>query len=138
MRTDADELPAPPSMMDRDYNGINLNEKDVRVTRIGHWLRRLSIDEFPQFVNVLKGDMSIVGPRPHMVSEVKQYEDWHHRRFDVKPGITGHTQVSGRKDLKIDDMVKLDIYYIENWSVLLDIKIMIQTVPALFFGRGAY
>ena len=73
-----------------------------------------------------------------MVSEVEQYEDWHHRRFDVKPGITGHTQISGRKNLSIDDMVKLDIFYIENWSVGLDIKIMIQTIPAIFLGRGAY
>ena len=138
MRIDADQLPAPPGMMDRKRNGRESNERDVRVTCVGYWLRRLSIDEFPQFFNVLKGDMSIVGPRPHMVSEVEQYEDWHHRRFDVKPGITGHTQVSGRKNLGIDDMVKLDVYYIENWSVGLDLKIMVQTVPALLFGRGAY
>ncbi len=138
MRIDADQFPAPPSMMDQNRETRQNNEKDIRVTRIGYWLRRLSIDEFPQFVNVLKGDMSIVGPRPHITKEVEQYADWHHRRFDVKPGITGHTQVSGRKNLGIDDMVKLDIYYIENWSVGLDIKIMIQTVPALFGGRGAY
>ncbi len=138
MRVDADRLPAPPGMMDENRNTRQNNEKDIRITRVGYWLRRLSIDEFPQFVNVLKGDMSIVGPRPHIIQEVAQYADWHHRRFDVKPGITGHTQVSGRKDLGIDDMVKLDVYYIENWSVGLDLKIMMQTVPALLGGRGAY
>ena len=106
MRVDADQLPAPPGMMDKNRNTRQNNEKDIRITRVGYWLRRLSIDEFPQFVNVLKGDMSIVGPRPHIIQEVAQYADWHHRRFDVKPGITGHTQVSGRKDLGIDDMVK--------------------------------
>ena len=105
---------------------------------MGYWLRRFSIDEFPQFVNVLKGDMSIVGPRPHIPTEVERYDPWHHRRFDVKPGITGLTQVSGRKNLDIDGMVRLDIYYIENWSVGQDIKIMLQTAPALLTGRGAY
>lgn len=138
MRADADKLPAPPGPLDRKAD-IKIEEaSDPRVTRVGRWLRRLSIDEFPQFINVLKGDMSIVGPRPHIPSEVERYDTWHHRRFDVKPGITGLTQVSGRKNLDIDGMVKLDVYYIENWSVGLDLKIMLQTIPALLTGRGAY
>ena len=138
MRIDADKLPAPPGPLDRKVSDQPKKVSDPRVTRVGRWLRRLSVDEFPQFINVLKGDMSIVGPRPHIPSEVDRYDTWHHRRFEVKPGITGLTQVSGRKNLDIDGMVRLDIYYIENWSVGLDLKIMLQTVPALLTGRGAY
>ena len=138
MRIDADKLPAPPGPIDRKVSDQPKEVSDPRVTRVGRWLRRLSVDEFPQFINVLKGDMSIVGPRPHIPSEVDRYDTWHHRRFEVKPGITGLTQVSGRKNLDIDGMVRLDIYYIENWSVGLDLKIMLQTVPALLTGRGAY
>ena len=139
MRIDADKLPAPPGPLDRKVDQQHPEElPDPRVTRVGRLLRRLSVDEFPQFINVIKGEMSIVGPRPHIPSEVERYDTWHHRRFDVKPGITGLTQVSGRKNLDIDDMVRLDIYYIENWSTGLDFKIMLQTIPALLTGRGAY
>jgi exopolysaccharide biosynthesis polyprenyl glycosylphosphotransferase len=111
---------------------------DMRVTRIGRLLRRFSIDEIPQLYNVLKGEMSIVGPRPHMPSEVAQYKDWQRRKFDVLPGMTGLTQVRGRKDLSLDEMVRLDIYYIENWSPFLDLQILLKTVPAVLGGKGAY
>ncbi len=111
---------------------------DVRVTRVGRLLRRFSIDEIPQIYNVLKGDMSLVGPRPHMPSEVAQYKDWQRRKFDVLPGMTGLTQVRGRKDLSLDEMVRLDIYYIENWSPIFDLQILLKTIPAVFFGKGAY
>jgi exopolysaccharide biosynthesis polyprenyl glycosylphosphotransferase len=112
--------------------------EDVRVTRLGRLLRRFSIDEIPQLVNVLKGEMSLVGPRPHMPEEVARYKEWHRRKFDVLPGITGLTQVSGRKDLSLDDMVRLDIYYMENWSPWLDVQILLKTLPAVLVGRGAY
>ena len=111
---------------------------DVRVTRVGRLLRRFSIDEIPQIYNVLKGDMSLVGPRPHMPSEVAQYKDWQRRKFDVLPGMTGLTQVRGRKDLSLDEMVRLDIYYIENWSPILDLQILLKTIPAVLGGKGAY
>ena len=95
--------------------------EDMRVTSFGRFLRRFSLDEIPQLINVLKGEMSLVGPRPHIPSEVAQYKEWHKRKFDVLPGITGLTQVSGRKNLSLDEMVRLDIYYIENWSPWQDV-----------------
>ena len=112
--------------------------EDTRVTPFGHFLRRFSLDEIPQLINVLKGDMALVGPRPHIPSEVAHYKEWHKRKFDVLPGITGLTQVSGRKNLGLDEMVRLDIYYIENWSPWLDLQILLKTIPAIIMGRGAY
>lgn len=111
---------------------------DPRMTRIGKWLRRTSFDEFPQVLNVLRGDMSLVGPRPPLPNEVAQYEEWHKRRLDVAPGVTGLWQVSGRSELTFDEMVMLDLYYIENWSPWLDLWILIKTIPALLTARGAY
>lgn len=110
---------------------------DQRVTRVGRILRRLSLDELPQLFNVLQGDMSLVGPRPPIPYEVEHYSDWHRKRLEVKPGITGLWQVSGRNTLPFEEMVQLDIYYIENWSLWLDLKIMIQTVPAILRGETA-
>lgn len=112
--------------------------EDPRVTPIGRLLRRYSIDELPQLINVLLSDMSLVGPRPHMPSEVAHYSPWHKRKFDVLPGITGLVQIRGRKDLSLDDMINLDIYYIENWSVWLDLKVLLQTIPIVIRGQGAY
>ena len=112
--------------------------EDARVTRLGRLLRRFSIDEIPQLYNVLKGEMSVVGPRPHMPAEVAHYKDWQRRKFDVLPGLTGLTQVRGRKDLSLEEMVRLDIYYIENWSPILDLQILLKTIPAVFWGKGAY
>ncbi|MFA6109933.1 MAG: sugar transferase [Candidatus Latescibacterota bacterium] len=111
---------------------------DPRVTRVGRFMRSLSLDELPQLLNVLKGEMSLVGPRPHVPYEVACYQEWQRRRLDVLPGITGLTQVSGRRTLSLDDMVKLDIYYMENWSVLLDLRILLQTLPIALSGKGAY
>ena len=113
-------------------------KNDPRVTRVGKLLRKTSLDELPQFFNVLLGEMSVVGPRPQVPSEVDLYEDWHHQRLQVTPGLTGLWQVSGRSDLTFDEMVKLDLYYAENWSPWLDIKLMLRTIPAVLFGRGAY
>jgi exopolysaccharide biosynthesis polyprenyl glycosylphosphotransferase len=111
---------------------------DPRRTRIGRLLRETSLDELPQLLNVLRGDMSLVGPRPAILSEVAQYQDWHLKRLEVLPGITGLWQVSGRSDLTFDEMVMLDIYYGENWSVGLDLRIILRTVPQVLFGEGAY
>lgn len=112
--------------------------EDPRRTRVGAVLRKFSIDELPQFWNVIKGEMSIIGPRPALLKEVDQYREWHHERLRVKPGISGLWQISGRNELSFDEMVLLDMYYIENRNLLLDFKIMLQTVPYLFSGRGAY
>lgn len=113
-------------------------KQDPRVTRVGRFIRRTSIDELPQILNVLRGDMSAVGPRPPIPREVEQYEDWHLRRLSVSPGITGLWQVSGRSELTFDEMVLLDVWYIENWSLALDLKIAFRTIPAVLFVRGAY
>lgn len=111
---------------------------DPRLTRIGSWMRRYSIDELPQVLNVLMGQMSMVGPRPPIFYEVQQYKDWHRARFHAKPGITGLWQVSGRNRLHFEEMVRLDIFYIENWSPWLDIKIMLKTLPVMLKGDNAY
>ena len=111
---------------------------DPRITRIGRLLRRLSLDELPQLWNVLSGDMSVVGPRPPIPYEVEAYELWHRRRLDMKPGVTGLWQVSGRNRLTFDEMVKLDLFYIENWSPLLDLKIILKTLPVMVRGDDAY
>ena len=112
-------------------------KNDPRITKIGRWLRRSSLDELPQLINVLTGDMSVVGPRPPILYEVEEYALWHRRRLDMKPGITGLWQVSGRNRLTFEEMVKLDLYYIENWSLLFDLKIILLTLPAMLRGDGA-
>jgi lipopolysaccharide/colanic/teichoic acid biosynthesis glycosyltransferase len=111
---------------------------DPRITRVGRFLRRTSLDELPQLVNVLLGQMSLVGPRPPLPREVAQYENHVQRRLLVKPGLTGLWQVSGRADLSWEDSVRLDLYYVENWSFLLDIAILVRTVRAVLASRGAY
>ena len=111
---------------------------DDRVTRLGKLLRKTSLDELPQLFNVLRGDMSVVGPRPPIPYEVESYELWHRKRLDMKPGITGLWQVSGRNRLTFDEMVRMDLYYIENWSLLLDLKIILQTLPVMWRGEDAY
>ncbi len=111
---------------------------DARVTRLGRLLRRLSLDEIPQLLNVLRGDMSVVGPRPPIPYEVENYELWHRKRLDMKPGMTGLWQVSGRNRLPFEEMVRLDLFYIENWSLLLDLKIILRTLPVMLRGDDAY
>ena len=111
---------------------------DPRVTAVGKALRRLSIDELPNLINVLRGQMSLVGPRPLPLRDHALLEDWHRRRSNVLPGMTGLWQISGRSDLSFDDLVRLDFYYLENWSIWLDISILAKTLPAVLAGRGAY
>ena len=109
-------------------------ENDPRITRIGEWMRRYSVDELPQMLNVVRGDMSLVGPRQPIPYEVEMYADWHRSRFHVKPGITGLWQVSGRNRLPFQEMVQLDIYYIENWSLWMDLGILLRTLPVVLRG----
>jgi exopolysaccharide biosynthesis polyprenyl glycosylphosphotransferase len=111
---------------------------DPRRTRVGRFLRRYSLDELPQLINVLRGEMSLVGPRPNLPEEVEHYVDWHQKRLIVSPGITGLWQVSGRSDLTFDEMVLLDIYYVENWNLIMDLGILLRSFPAVLRGRGAY
>jgi lipopolysaccharide/colanic/teichoic acid biosynthesis glycosyltransferase len=111
-------------------------DKDPRVTPFGRFIRKTSIDELPQLLNVLKGEMSLVGPRPHPFDDVDGYQPWHHGRFAVKPGITGLWQISSRRDPDFDRWVELDLDYIRRWSPLLDIAIIMRTVPALLRQDG--
>jgi len=112
--------------------------RDPRVTPVGQLLRRFSLDEVPQLLNVLRGQMSLVGPRPLPLRDYEQLEDWHRKRYNVLPGITGLWQISGRSNLSFDDLVRLDFYYLENWSLWMDISILVKTIPAVVGGAGAY
>jgi lipopolysaccharide/colanic/teichoic acid biosynthesis glycosyltransferase len=111
--------------------------KDDRVTRVGKFLRKTSIDELPQLINVLKGDMSLVGPRPHPVYEVEEYNLWHSHRLDVKSGITGLGQVYGRFNTGYEDVYRLDLRYLKRCSLILDLKILFKTIPVVLSRRGA-
>jgi exopolysaccharide biosynthesis polyprenyl glycosylphosphotransferase len=119
--------------------GVYKLTKDSRITPVGGFLRKTSLDELPQFLNVLKGEMSLVGPRPPIPYEVEAYDIWHRRRLlEAKPGITGLWQVSGRSRIKFDDMVRLDLQYARNWSPWMDIKILARTPAAVVLGEGAH
>ena len=111
-------------------------KKDPRVTRVGKFLRKYSVDEIPQFINVLKGDMSLVGPRPPLPEEVAKYEPWQHRKLSVKPGVTCIWQVNGRNTIDFEEWMKLDLQYIDNWSLWLDAKLLAKTIPTVIKGSG--
>jgi lipopolysaccharide/colanic/teichoic acid biosynthesis glycosyltransferase len=111
---------------------------DPRVTRAGRFLRRWSIDELPQLLNVLKGEMSLVGPRPEEARIVRYYSRWHSRRLVAKPGLTGPVQISGRADLSMEKRVRLEVDYIRHWSLRRDVEILLRTVPAVIRGNGSY
>jgi lipopolysaccharide/colanic/teichoic acid biosynthesis glycosyltransferase len=112
--------------------------RDPRVTAVGRVLRRWSIDELPQLFNVLRGEMSLVGPRPLPLRDFERLDDWHRKRNLVLPGMTGLWQVSGRSELDFDELVRLDFLYLERWSVFLDLSILLKTVPAVVRARGAW
>lgn len=112
-------------------------KNDPRITRLGYFLRKSSLDELPQLFNVLRGDMSFVGPRPPIPEEVGNYEGWQRRRLSMKPGITGLWQVSGRNHIDFDQWMKMDLEYIDNWSIWLDLKILLKTIPVVLLGKGA-
>jgi exopolysaccharide biosynthesis polyprenyl glycosylphosphotransferase len=139
MVTDAEQLKKELEALNEMSGPVFKVSNDPRVTKIGSWLRKYSIDEFPQLLNVLRGDMSLVGPRPLPVDEVARFDDLaHRRRLSVKPGLTCLWQVSGRSDLcDFREWVRLDLEYIDNWSLWLDFKILCMTVPVVMLGKGA-
>ena len=138
MYADAEERKAE-LMAQNEMEGLMFKmENDPRITKVGRFIRKTSLDELPQFYNVLRGDMSLVGTRPPTVDEFRQYEAKHKRRLSAKPGITGMWQVSGRSDITdFDEVIRLDVHYIDNWSVWMDIKILVKTVKVIVFGDGA-
>ena len=137
MVPDADKMKADLEHMN-ERNGVLFKiENDPRVTKVGRLLRKYSLDELPQFYNVLRGDMSLVGPRPPIASEVEQYDLSHLRRLDVLPGITGLWQVEARQDPSFDSYISLDTAYVENWSFWLDLKILARTIGVVFSGTGS-
>ena len=138
MIPDAEQLKPQLEALNEADGPIFKIKDDPRLTRVGRFLRRTSLDELPQIFNVLKGEMSLVGPRPALPEEVEQYEPWHRKRLRALPGMTGLWQVSGRSNLSFDEMVMLDIYYVENWSPGLDIAILLRTIPKVIIGEGAY
>ncbi|MEU2155832.1 sugar transferase [Streptomyces sp. NPDC019396] len=138
MRVGADSQKAQLAQENENDGPMFKMRRDPRVTRVGHWLRRTSLDELPQLVNVLKGDMSLVGPRPPLADEVAHYTPVEWRRLTVRPGMTGLWQISGRSDLSWDETVQLDLSYVDNWSFTSDVDVMARTFRAVVDGRGAY
>ena len=120
-----------------DKNGILLPDKD-RITPVGAWIRKLSLDELPQLINVLKGDMSLVGPRPSLPKEVEQFDNWMFKRLSVRPGLTCYWQVSGRNNIDFEDWMKLDVKYVEERNLWIDIKLIFKTVFVLFGDKNAH
>jgi len=139
MRRGADRLKEQLMAQNESTGGVIFKmKKDPRITRVGRFLRRFSVDEMPQFFNVLSGDLSLVGPRPPLPSEVAQYTLEERKRLHVKPGLTCLWQVGGRSDIPFDQQVRLDMEYINSRGIWQDIRIMLKTIPAVLFGRGAY
>jgi exopolysaccharide biosynthesis polyprenyl glycosylphosphotransferase len=137
MVKDADQRRADLQHMNERDGVLFKIKEDPRLTRVGRWLRKYSLDELPQFWNVLKGEMSMVGPRPPLASEVEKYDLPHLRRLDVLPGITGLWQVEARQDPSFDSYISLDTAYVENWTLMLDLRIMARTIGVVFAGTGA-
>jgi exopolysaccharide biosynthesis polyprenyl glycosylphosphotransferase len=138
MRSGADQLQADLESANEASGALFKIRDDPRLTRVGRLLRRFSLDELPQLWNVVRGEMSLVGPRPLPMRDFERLEDWHKKRYLVLPGITGLWQVSGRSDLDFDDLVRLDFLYLERWSIFLDMVILLKTVPAVLTRRGAF
>jgi exopolysaccharide biosynthesis polyprenyl glycosylphosphotransferase len=138
MVKNAEQLQGQVERRDADGNVIYKSRDDIRITRVGKFLRRFSLDELPQFINVVRGDMSLVGPRPEMPSLVEKYQPWQRKRFAIPPGLTGWWQVSGRSDKPMHLHTEDDLYYIQNYSIFLDLQILLKTVWVVIFGKGAY
>ncbi|HEX5851472.1 MAG TPA: sugar transferase [Solirubrobacteraceae bacterium] len=138
MHTDAEERQADLEELNEANGALFKIREDPRLTVVGRLLRKFSLDELPQLVNVLRGEMSLVGPRPLPERDYEMLEEWHRKRYLVLPGITGLWQVSGRSELDFDDLVHLDFIYLERWSLALDLTILLKTIPAVFTRRGAY
>jgi exopolysaccharide biosynthesis polyprenyl glycosylphosphotransferase len=137
MVTDAEAQKARLAHLNEMSGPVFKMAHDPRITRLGAFIRRTSIDELPQFWNVLRGEMSLVGPRPPIPAETERYARWQLRRLSMKPGITCIWQVSGRNNIDFDTWMKLDLQYIDNWSLLLDVKLLLKTVPVVLMGTGA-
>jgi exopolysaccharide biosynthesis polyprenyl glycosylphosphotransferase len=138
MQQNADSLKAGLQQLNEVSGPMFKIRCDPRVTRVGCFIRRFSLDELPQLVNVIRGEMSLVGPRPLAVAEAEQCTGWQCGRLRALPGITGLWQVSGRTEIPFNDMVQLDLYYIRNWSLGLDLEILLRTIPAVLTSKGAY
>jgi exopolysaccharide biosynthesis polyprenyl glycosylphosphotransferase len=140
MHVNADERYAAflAQMRDHPTEKVFKDKRDPRHTRVGRFIRRTSLDEIPQFINVLKGEMSLVGPRPLQPFEHETFEDWGQAHVEVPPGVTGLWQVRGRSNITFDERILMDLYYIENWSLRLDLQILLRTIPAVLFSRGAF
>jgi exopolysaccharide biosynthesis polyprenyl glycosylphosphotransferase len=138
MRTDADQIQADLESLNEATGPLFKIKADPRLTRVGRLLRRFSLDELPQLWNVVRGEMSLVGPRPLPLRDYERLEDWHRKRYLVLPGMTGLWQVSGRSELDFDELVRLDFLYLERWSIFLDLSILLKTIPAVIRARGAW
>jgi exopolysaccharide biosynthesis polyprenyl glycosylphosphotransferase len=138
MREEADQIQADLEPLNEQTGALFKIRNDPRLTSVGRFLRRFSLDELPQLVNVIRGEMSLVGPRPLPMRDFERLEEWHKKRYLVMPGITGLWQVSGRSELDFDDLVRLDFLYLERWSVFLDLTILLKTIPAVLSRRGAF
>jgi exopolysaccharide biosynthesis polyprenyl glycosylphosphotransferase len=138
MYRDADQRQADLESINEASGALFKIKDDPRMTPVGRLLRGFSLDELPQLWNVVRGQMSLVGPRPLPLRDYDQLEDWHKKRYLVLPGITGLWQISGRSNLDFDDLVRLDFLYLERWSVFLDLSILVKTVPAVLSRRGAF
>jgi lipopolysaccharide/colanic/teichoic acid biosynthesis glycosyltransferase len=138
MIRNAEQLQGQVEKRDEDGNTIYKSRNDPRVTRVGRILRRFSLDELPQFLNIVRGDMSLVGPRPELPALVEKYQPWQRKRFAVPPGLTGWWQVSGRSDKPMHLHTEEDLYYIQNYSIFLDIQILLKTAWVVLIGRGSY
>jgi len=138
MYVNGDEILAAQPELQAELACTHKLKSDPRVTRVGHWLRKLSLDELPQVFNVLRAEMSLVGPRMISPPEMDKYDRWGMNLLTVKPGITGLWQVSGRSDISYDERVRLDMHYVRNWTIWLDLQLLVQTIPAVVRGHGAY
>ena len=138
MREHADQIQADLEPLNEQSGALFKIRHDPRLTKAGRFLRRYSLDELPQLVNVIRGEMSLVGPRPLPMRDFNRLEEWHKKRYLVLPGITGLWQISGRSELDFDDLVRLDFLYLERWSIMLDLSILLKTIPAVLSRRGAF
>ena len=136
MRPDADAMQDQLEHLNEAQGPLFKIRNDPRITRVGRVIRKFSIDELPQLINILKGDMSFVGPRPPIPREVDKYERWQRRRLRMKPGLTCLWQIRGRNEIDFEEWMKLDLQYIDSWSVLLDLKIVLKTIPIVLLGKG--